>query len=133
MDWKQLLVSITRSVDQELRLRNEYLASENRLLRNQIKDHVQLSDGDRQALAESGQKLGKQALGEIATIAKPETIFAWYRKFVTRKGDGLKQRKLLDVPALTKSWRPWWCVWLERIAPGVTIGLWGHCTILETR
>ena len=57
MDWKQLLVSITRSVDQELRLRNEYLASENRILRNQIKGRVQLSDGDRHALAESGQKL----------------------------------------------------------------------------
>jgi hypothetical protein len=42
MDWKQLLVSITRSVDQELRLRNEYLASENRILRQQIKGRVQL-------------------------------------------------------------------------------------------
>ena len=36
MDWKQLLVSITRSVDQEVRVRNEYLAAENRILRNQI-------------------------------------------------------------------------------------------------
>ena len=40
MDWKQLLVSITRSVDRELRLRNEYLASENRILRNQISDQT---------------------------------------------------------------------------------------------
>jgi len=69
MDWKQLLASITRSIDQELRLRNEYLAIENRTLRNQIQGRVQLSDGDRQALAESGQKLGKQALEEVATIA----------------------------------------------------------------
>jgi hypothetical protein len=98
MDWKQLLVSITSSVDQELRLRNEYLASENRILRQQIKGRVQLSDGDRQALAVSGQKLGKQALGEIATIATPETILAWYRKFVTQKGDGSKARKVLGRP-----------------------------------
>ncbi len=57
MDWKQLLGSITRSVDQELRMRNAYLAAENRILRNQIKGRVQLNDGDRQALTESGRKL----------------------------------------------------------------------------
>ena len=74
MDWKQLLVSITRSVDQEVRVRNEYLAAENRILRNQITGRIQLSDGDRQALAEIGQKLGKQTLEEVATIAKPATI-----------------------------------------------------------
>ena len=66
MDWKQLLVSITRSVDQELQVRNEYLAAENRILRNQITGRVQLSDGDRQALAELGQQLGKQTLEEVA-------------------------------------------------------------------
>jgi hypothetical protein len=36
MDWKQLLAYITGSVDQELLLRNEYLVTENRLLRQQI-------------------------------------------------------------------------------------------------
>jgi putative transposase len=98
MDWKQLLGSITRSVDQELRLRNAYLATENRILRNQIKGRVQLNDGDRQVLAESGRKLGQQALEEVATIAKPETILAWHRKFVTQKGDGSKARKVLGRP-----------------------------------
>ena len=81
MDWKQLLVSITRAVDQELRLRNAYLAAEDRILRNQITGRVQLSDGDRQTLAESGQKLGKPTLEEVATIAKPATILAWHRTF----------------------------------------------------
>ena len=98
MDWKQLLVSITRSVDQELRVRNEYLAAENRILRNQITGRIQLSDGDRQALAEIGQKLGKQTLEEVATIAKPATILAWHRKFVAQKGDGSKRRKALGRP-----------------------------------
>jgi len=102
MDWKRLLESITRSVDQELRLRNEYLASEDRILRQQIKGRVQLSDGDRQALAKSGQKLGKQALGEIATIATPETILAWSRKFVTHQGDGSKARKVLGRPRVAQ-------------------------------
>ena len=37
MDWKQLLASITGTVDQELLLRNEYLVTENRILCNQLK------------------------------------------------------------------------------------------------
>ena len=37
MDWKQLLAYITGTVDQELLLRNEYLVTENRILRNQMK------------------------------------------------------------------------------------------------
>jgi putative transposase len=37
MDWKQLLAYITGSVDQELLLRNGYLVTENRILRQQIR------------------------------------------------------------------------------------------------
>src|SRR5882672_10638600 len=66
MDWKTLLVYITGTVDQELLLRNEYLVTENRILRNQIKGRVRLSDGERKTLAAIGQKLGKQALQEVA-------------------------------------------------------------------
>ena len=62
MDWKTLLAYITGTVDQELLVRNEYLVTENRILRNQIKGRVRLSDGERKALAEIGQKLGKKAL-----------------------------------------------------------------------
>jgi putative transposase len=32
MDWKQLLVYLTGSVDQELLVRNEYLVTENHIL-----------------------------------------------------------------------------------------------------
>jgi putative transposase len=42
MGWKQLLAYITGSVDQELLLRNEYLVTENRILRAQITGRVQL-------------------------------------------------------------------------------------------
>ena len=35
MDWTRILACITGSVDQELLLRNEYLAAENRILRAQ--------------------------------------------------------------------------------------------------
>src|SRR2546421_13129056 len=95
MDWKQLLAYITGSVDQELLLRNEYLVTENRLLRKQIPGRVRLSDGERQSLAEIGKKLGKQALQEVATIVTPDRILAWHRKLVAQKCDGSRQRKAL--------------------------------------
>ena len=40
MGWKKLLSYITGSVDQELLLRNEYLVTENRMLRQQIPGHM---------------------------------------------------------------------------------------------
>ena len=81
MDWKKLLGSITASVDEELRHRNAYLVAENRILRQQITGRVQLTDSDRKALAKIGQQLGKKALAEMATVAKPDTILAWHRTF----------------------------------------------------
>jgi transposase InsO family protein len=93
MDWKTLLAYITGTVDQELLLRNEYLVTENRILRNQIKGRVRLSDGERKTLAEIGQKLGKQALREVAKIVKPDTILGWHRQLVAQKFDGSTHRK----------------------------------------
>lgn len=100
MDWKTLLAYITGSVDQELLLRNEYLVTENRILRHQITGHVQLTDGDRKTLAAIGHKLGKQALQEVATIVKPDTILAWHRKLMAQKFDGSKQRQSPGRPKI---------------------------------
>jgi putative transposase len=100
MDWKKLLGSITASVDQELQLRNEYLATENRILRHQITERLPLSAGDRQALAEMGQKLGRQALAEIAPIAKPDTILGWRRTRVAQPCDGAKPCQSVGRPCV---------------------------------
>jgi putative transposase len=100
MDWKSLLAYITGSVDQELLLRNEYLVTENRILRQQITSRVRLSDGERKTLAEIGKKLGKQGLAEVATIVKPDTILAWHRKLVAQKFDGSIQRKTPGRPII---------------------------------
>ena len=98
MDWKHLLAYITGTVDQELLLRNEYLVTENRILRNQLTGRVRLSDGERTALAEIGYRLGKQALQEVATIVKPDTILGWHRKLVAQKCDGSAHRKAPGRP-----------------------------------
>src|SRR5256712_5441160 len=100
MDWKHLLAFITGTVDQELLVRNEYLVTENRMLRNQIKGRVQLSDGERKTLAEIGQKLGKKALAEVAKIVKPDTILAWHRTLVAQKCDGSQQRQSPGRPKI---------------------------------
>ena len=100
MDWKHLLAHITGTVDQELLLRNEYLVTENRILRNQLKGRLHLTDGERKLLATIGQKLGKQALEEVAKIVKPDTILGWHRKFVAQKCDGSSQRKAPGRPTI---------------------------------
>src|SRR5438876_8699397 len=100
MSWKTLLAYITGTVDQELLLRNEYLVTENRMLRNQITGRVRLTDAERKTLAEIGYKLGKQALQEVASIVKPDTILAWHRKLVAQKFDGSQQRQTPGRPTI---------------------------------
>jgi putative transposase len=96
MDWKTLLAYITGTVDQELLLRNEYLVTENRILRNQLKGRVRLIDGERKALADIGYRLGKQALQDVATIVKPDTILGWHRKLVAQKFGSATEVMLLS-------------------------------------
>ena len=76
MDWKHLLAYITGTVDQALLLRNEYLVTENRILRNQITGRVRLTNSERKTLADIGQKLGKQALEELPPSSNPIRFLA---------------------------------------------------------
>jgi putative transposase len=100
MDWQHLLAYLTGTVDQERLVRHESLVTENRLLRHQIKGRLRWSDGERTPLAERGQKLGKQALKEVAKIVTPDTILGWHRKFVAQKFDGSLQRKPPGRPTI---------------------------------
>ena len=78
MDWTRMLAYITGTVDQELLLRNEYLAAENRILRAQIKGRLLLSDAEQKTLADIGHRLGRKALEDVANAAKPDTIMGGY-------------------------------------------------------
>src|SRR5262247_4502701 len=90
MDWKKLLGAVTNSLDQELRLRHECLLAENRLLRQQVRGRLLLTDSDRKELAAIGQQLGRKALAEIETVAKADTILAWNRKCAPPQCAGAK-------------------------------------------
>jgi putative transposase len=98
MIWGRMLAYITGTVDQELLLRNEYLAAENRILRAQIKGRLLLSDAEKATLAEIAHRLGRKALKEVAAAAKPDTLLAWYRKLIANKFDGPKFRKSRGRP-----------------------------------
>jgi putative transposase len=91
--WLRLLAYVTGSVNQELLLRNEYLAAENRILRANLPSRLRLSNPERATLAEIGKRLGRKALREIACVARPDTILMWYRKLVAQKFDGSKHRQ----------------------------------------
>jgi hypothetical protein len=98
MNWKNRLESISEPVNERIKLRNAYLMAENRTMRRQINGRVQLTDSERQKLAEIGAKLSKKALEEIATVAKPDTLLAWSCPFVDQKVNTSEPSKSVGRP-----------------------------------
>jgi len=103
MNWKNPLESASESVNDHLRLRNAYLRAENRILRQQIDGRVHLTDSERKELAGIGVQLGRQALEEIATVATPDTIFAWHRKCADQKDEPSPPRQPVGRPRTDKA------------------------------
>jgi putative transposase len=95
-----MVAYVTGTVNQELLLRNQYLAAENQVLRGQIKGRLLLSKGEKATLAEIAQRLGRKALEELAAVAKPDTLLAWYRKLIANKFDGSKFRQRVGRPRM---------------------------------
>src|ERR1700756_5752360 len=102
MDWTHILACVAGTVDLELLARNEYLAAENRILKAQLKGRLKLSDAERAMLGEIGHRLGRKVLGEVANVARPDTILAWYRNLVARKFDGSKARRSPGRPQIKR-------------------------------
>ena len=98
MDWAYMLAYVTGMVNEELLLRNEYLVTENRILKAQLKGRLLLSDAERTTLAEIGHRLSHKALEEVANVVRPDTILRWYRKLIARKFDGSKARRAPGRP-----------------------------------
>jgi putative transposase len=98
--WVRLLAYISGLVNQRLLLQCEYLAAENRILRSQLPTRLRLSDAQRSTLAEIGKRLGRKYLAEVACVAKPATILAWYRRLIAQKFDGSKRRSYPGRPRM---------------------------------
>src|SRR5260370_179601 len=114
MEWARILAYITRSVDQELLLRNEYLVAENRILKSQLKGRLKLSDVERTKLGEIGHRLGRKALGEVAPTALPATTLAWNRRLIARKFDVSHPRRPPRRPHTNEQW-------MQQMARNVTM------------
>jgi len=99
--WARLLAFVTGLVNQELLLRNEYLVAENRILRAHLPSRLRLSDPERSTLAEIAKRLGRKALKDIARVARPDTILAWYRRLVAQKFDGSRHRTYPGRPRVS--------------------------------
>src|SRR5215218_3465357 len=97
----RLLAYVTGLVNQELLLGNEYLAAENRILRAHLPPRLRLSDPERFTLAEIGKRLGRRALAQVACVAKPDTILAWYRRLIAAKFDGSKHPSYPGRPRIS--------------------------------
>ncbi len=52
----------------------EYLREENQVLKQQLGGRLPLTDEQRRRLAAKGAELGRQLLGEVATLVTPEAI-----------------------------------------------------------
>jgi hypothetical protein len=96
------LAYVTGLVNQQLLLQNEYLMAENRILKARLQPGWRLSDGERATLAEIGKRLGRKALSQVACVAKPDTILAWYRRLVAQKFDGSQQRRSPGRPRIRR-------------------------------
>jgi putative transposase len=100
MVWARLLAYVTGAINQELLLKNEYLVAENRILKARVKGRLVLSRGEKATLAEIAHRLGRKALEEVTSAARPDTILGWYRKLIARKFDGSKFRQRAGRPKI---------------------------------
>jgi hypothetical protein len=97
--------------DQELLARNEYLTAEDPILKAQLNGRLKLSDAD--------------------TVAKPDTILAWYRKLVAHKFDGSKARRGPGRPRVMRKVEHLIVRLAEENRDWVMIGLPGHWPIWD--
>src|SRR5262245_25577237 len=92
MEWARILAYISGTVDQELLLRNEYLAAENQILRGQLKGRPKLSDAERSEARRDWSSTGPQGTRRRSDYRSAGYHSGWYRRLVARKFDGSKHR-----------------------------------------
>jgi len=100
MEMVEAMALVSGRVEEEILMRNEYLAAENEILKTKIAKPLRFNDNERIRLAKIGKRIGLKALREIACIVKPETILEWFRRLVAKKFDGSMFRKRAGRPKI---------------------------------
>jgi putative transposase len=81
-----LLTALLAWLDAEQRDVIAFLREENRALKGQLGNRrLRLNEDQRRRLGVLGQRLGRHALREVATLVTPDTILRWHRQLVARK------------------------------------------------
>jgi hypothetical protein len=108
LHWARIPSFAPGLVNQELLLRNEYLAAENRILRAHLPARLRVSDAERSTLAEIAKRLGREPSGRSP---------AWPRRIPFSPGTGnwwhtsstvLAVAVMLADPGYRPKSRPWW-------------------------
>ncbi len=81
-DLVEIMSLVKGSVEQELLLRNQYLAAENEILRSRIRGRLLLARDEKARLARLGREIGSEGLKGLSCIVTPETVMRWYRELI---------------------------------------------------
>ena len=88
-----LLAGLLGWLDREQRDVIAFLREENRALKAQLAGRrLRLNDAQRRRLAVLGQRLGRAALRDVATLVTPDTILRWHRELIARKWTYARRR-----------------------------------------
>ena len=93
METEEVLAIVGGHVEEEVLLRNEYLAAENEILKSKPGNPLRFTNAERVRLAKIGKRLGRKALADVGCIVKPDTLLKWFRELVAKKFDGSKNRR----------------------------------------
>ena len=105
--WQLLHLILAGWVNHQQQQINDYLRTENQVLREKLgQRRILLDDDQRRRLAVKGKVLGRKLLAQIGTIFTPDTILRWHRLLVARKWDySDRRRKKPGRPALSQEIR----------------------------
>ena len=78
--WQLLHLILAGWVNHQQQQINDYLRTENQVLREKLgQRRILLDDDQRRRLAVKGKSLGRKLLGQIGTLFTPDTILRWHR------------------------------------------------------
>src|SRR5215469_5330313 len=86
---------------------------------------LKLNDEQRWRLAAKAKKLGRKTLGQVATIAAPETLLRWHGKLIAQNDAASACPTRAGLQLIRKS-LVWLSAWLKRIDTGAIGGYREH-------
>ncbi|MEN6385764.1 MAG: integrase core domain-containing protein, partial [Phycisphaerales bacterium] len=88
-----IIATIARLLCRELTLQNEYLRTENKILKSKIQKRINFTDDERRTLVEAAMAMGRDLMEQVVSIVSPKTILAWQRKLEKQKWDFSDRRE----------------------------------------